>query len=127
VVSSDPELTEFEEVVAHHRPGRRGRIIRRARTWLVAMFVGFRIISTAIWTTALLICIWQRQIWARYVLTTLLLIGVLALAVTLPGFVSLLPRDVIARVSIIGVIDGLIAWGLIAVPSLRRYFSTNLT
>ncbi len=46
------------------------------------------IITTGIWTTALLVGIWKRQNWARYFLIVLVLLGVFAYALFTPDVVQ---------------------------------------
>jgi hypothetical protein len=146
-----PELPEREEVSHRHGHGRRARIIRRARLWLVMMFISFRVVdalalvtyfgvhssaskgrvlggilSTGVWTTVLLVCIWKRQMWARYMLTTILMIEVIGTAVSVPEFAGMLPVPAQIRVVCMVLLHFLAAWGLISLPSIRRYFSVGI-
>lgn len=116
---------------------------RRARFWLILMFLALRIgdvvlyfgvsyqkpISLAaplvcdiLWTTPLLGAIWYRRLWARYALIALLFLEVLGIIIAVP---LLLEKHMIDSGDVIyfiipAVIQFLAAAVLIAAPDIRR-------
>jgi hypothetical protein len=75
-----------------------------------------------LWTTVLLIGVWRRQNWCRYILAALLILSILISIVLFP---EILP---VARVIPIlgalfvmqGIIHSVVAWALLASPDIRR-------
>ena len=85
------------------------------------------LITSGIWNTLLLVAIWQRQNWARYVLIAFQFLGVIGAIIFVPVSVEELPGDnpVIMLMIVMGLLHATIAWCLISSAGIRKL--TNRT
>ena len=93
----------------HSRRRRSKASVTRGRWWVVGIFLALRgadavmllgtpagnrtplyvaVFNTAVWTTVLLIGIWRRMNWARYILCGLLILGLIANLVTIATLIQ---------------------------------------
>jgi hypothetical protein len=78
-------------------------------------------INTVIWTTALLIGIWYRQNWCRYILIAILLLTVVTLMIIVPEAVVLLDAEILfVLFAGITLAYAAIIWVLISNSDIRR-------
>ena len=128
-----------------HRPGGSATA---GKLWLIAIFCAMRasdfliyfetapgpknpligsLITSGIWNAVLLVAIWQRQNWARYVLIAFQFLGVIGASILVPVSVEELPGDnpIIMVMIVMGVLHATIAWCLISSPGIRKL--TNRT
>jgi hypothetical protein len=141
-----PELAPHPS--RRRRKGQRSSRSKRGRLLLVAIFVAFRVsdalmffaagphdktqlvtslITSAVWTTALLVAIAYRQNWARYILIFLLILGVAFFLIVAP---VILKDEVdnpamVPVLCITALINALSAWCLISASSIRRLTNSN--
>lgn len=136
-------LDQEDHSSARHRKRRRGSQSKRGRLLLVAIFVALRIsdavilfgagpyggsevlssvITTGIWTTALLVAIGYRQNWARYILVGLLFLGVLGFLIVAPMIAKdeVKSPTMVTVLCITTIINAGAAWCLISSSSIRR-------
>jgi hypothetical protein len=132
--------------VTHHRRRRRSRSSGgsefRGKLWLIFIFLALRsievfmyllvptenntrvlasLINTVIWTTALLIGIWYRQNWCRYVLIAMLILTVVTFMIIVPEAVVLLDDDMLfVLFGGIALAYAAMVWVLISSPDIRR-------
>jgi lipoprotein signal peptidase len=80
------------------------------------------IITTGIWTTALLVAIAYRKNWARYFLIILLIIAVVGTFIILPELlkVEITSPVLFTVLCLTTVLNAGIAWCLISAPSIRH-------
>lgn len=79
------------------------------------------LINTVIWTTALLIGIWYRQNWCRYVLIAMLILTVVTFMIIVPEAVVLLDDDMLfVLFGGIALAYAAMVWVLISSPDIRR-------
>ena len=142
---------EVSSQVAHHRRRRRSHPSResdfRGRLWLILIFLALRgievfmylavparnnsqllgsMLSTVIWTTALLIGIWYRQNWCRYILIVLLLLTVVVFMILVPEGMVIFGDDMLLVLfGGLALAYAAIAWVLISSRDIRRL--TNRT
>ena len=83
-------------------------------------------LSTVIWTTALLIGIWYRQNWCRYILIVLLLLTVVVFMILVPEGMVIFGDDMLLVLfGGLALAYAAIAWVLISSRDIRRL--TNRT
>ena len=125
------------------RKGQRSSRSKRGRLLLVAIFIAFRIsdalmlfaagpynnsqlvgsiITTGIWTTALLVAIAYRKNWARYFLIILLILAVVTSFIVVPEIlkVEITNPVLFTLLCLTTLINAGIAWCLISAPSIRH-------
>ncbi|MDR3403861.1 MAG: hypothetical protein P4L99_15300 [Chthoniobacter sp.] len=75
--------------------------------------------------TSLLVGVWCRQFWARYLLAALALFRVVASFIILPAFAEMIMSNwVIALSMLIGpILYALVTWAVLGLPSIRRLVS----
>ena len=154
-MSDHPELPRDASPIpsgsSRRRRRHRHRLIGSAtagKLWLIAIFCAMRgsdfliyfetapgpkdplvgsLITSGIWNTLLLVAIWQRQNWARYVLIAFQFLGVIGAIILVPVSVEDLPGDnpIIMVMIVMGLLHATIAWCLISSPGIRKL--TNRT
>jgi hypothetical protein len=143
---SQPKMTssdDSEELTIESRRTRSREAVQRGRMWVIIIFLSQRLtdfllywftepsdhprmvgalLNSAAWTTAMLIGIWCRKNWARYVLATLMVLGVLIAFIFVPSALAEVSiREPIVQVMVLcGVVNGLTVWCLVGVPAVRR-------
>jgi len=139
--TDSPELTPRQR--RRRRKSQNRGTSSRGRFLLVIMFLALRvadavmyfgsppgnernmlssILTSAIWTTALLVVIGYRKNWARYALGIILALGILGSIIVLPASFEkeIRDRSLVVIISILSFIYVGILWCLIASPSIKR-------